>query len=72
MQDTVIIARRRRGKDYWEGYSMVDTATALEWQKEARASGVIAKIFADMTAYRADCKRMLDMIEAKCAARKTA
>ncbi len=62
---TVIIAHRRRGRDYWDGYTVRTETEAKEYMASLRSRGRIARSFPDMLAYRADCNRMLDLWEKK-------
>lgn len=62
---TVIIAHRRRGQDYWEGYSELLTSEAEEWVGYYRNLCRIVKVFPSMAEYRADCDKLLDNWEAK-------
>ena len=65
MNNTVIIAHRRRGQDYWEGYTERTKSEAKEWVNYFRSSGNIVKVFPSLIEYRSDCGRLLDKIEAK-------
>ena len=69
---TVIIAHRRRGHDYWEGYIERLEAEAKEWVDYFRSLIQTAKIFPSMTEYRADCNKRLDKWETKHISRKGA
>ena len=65
MESTVIIAHRRRGQDYWDGYSEKSNSEAKKWIDYYRSLGRIAKIFPNIIEYRADCEKRLDKWEAK-------
>jgi hypothetical protein len=71
-EKTVIIANRRRGSDYWEGYIERFEAEAKEWMDYYRGVGQIVKIFSSMNEFRADCEKLLDKWEAKRARDKDA
>ena len=62
---SVIIAHRRRGQDYWEGYAERSEGGAKEWVDYFHSLGQIVKVFPSMTDYRADCNKRLDKLEAK-------
>ena len=59
----MIIANRRRGKDYWEGYAERLVSEANEWVSYYRSLGQIAKVFTGMAEFRADCNKRLDKRE---------
>jgi hypothetical protein len=65
LKKTVIIANRRRGIDYWEGYAERLEAEAKEWMDYYHSTGQIVKVFPSMIKYRADCEKLLDKWEAK-------
>lgn len=60
MESTVIIANRRRGQDYWEGYTERPEAESKNWIDYYRGLGQIAKVFPSMAEYRANCEKLLD------------
>ena len=62
---TVIIAHRRRGYDYWEGYTERSESDAKELVAYYHSLGQIAKVFPSMTEYRTDCIKRLDKWEVK-------
>ena len=70
MTSTVIIAHRRRRRDYWEGYAERPEAEAKDWLDYFRSVSQIAKVFSSMTEYRLDCNKRLDKWQAKRASRK--
>ena len=57
---SIIIAHRRRGNGYWEGYVERPETEAKEWLSYYRNIDRIAKIFSNMAEYRADCNKRLD------------
>jgi hypothetical protein len=61
---TVIIAHRRRGQDYWEGYNEQSEADSNSLIAYYRSIGQIVKVFPSMTEYRADCNGRLDKKDA--------
>ncbi len=70
MTKTVIIAHRRRGAGYWEGYGERPEADADEWLGYFRGLGQIAKAFPTMSAFQRDCERLLDRLEKRDKRRK--
>lgn len=57
MENTVIIARRRKGRDMWEGYDLVSVLDKKEELMRWREMGRICKAFPSLSAYRADVDR---------------
>lgn len=64
-EKTVIIAHRRRGSDYWEGYTERSEMETHEWVDYYRSIGQIVKVFSGINEFRADCNRMLDKWDTK-------
>ena len=62
---TVIIASRRRGQDYWEGYTERLESDAKELVCYYRSLGRIVKVFPGIIEYRDDCNKRLDKWEAE-------
>jgi hypothetical protein len=62
---TVIIAHRRRGKDYWEGYTEKPATHEKEELAYYRGIGHIARSFPSISAFRDNCNNILDRLEAK-------
>ncbi len=63
MEKTVIIAHRRKGSDYWEGYSERTIAEADSWVDYFHSLGQIVKVFRGLSEFRADCIKLLDCWE---------
>jgi hypothetical protein len=61
----VIIANRRKGINYWEGYAERRETEIKEWIDYYRSIGQIVKTFPSMIEYRANCEKLLDKWEAK-------
>lgn len=59
-EKTVIIAHRRRGSDYWEGYTERAETESNIWVDYFHSIGQIVKVFPGISEYRADCNKMLD------------
>ena len=59
-EKTVIIAHRRRGSDYWEGYTERSETDASSWVDYYHSLGQIVKVFQNISDFRADCNRLLD------------
>ena len=62
---TVIIAHRRRGQDYWDGYEERAENETKGIVSYYRSIGRIVKVFPSIVEYRADCNKKLDKWEAK-------
>ncbi len=62
-EETVIIAHRRKGSDYWEGYSERTVAEADSWVAYFHSLGQIVKVFHGLGEFRADCNKLLDRWE---------
>ena len=64
-EKTVIIAHRRIGQDYWEGYAERPESEVENWVDYFGNLGQIARKFASITDYRADCCKLLDEWDSK-------
>ncbi len=62
-EETVIIAHRRKGSDYWEGYSERTVAEADSWVAYFHSLGQIVKVFHGLGEFQADCNKLLDRWE---------
>lgn len=60
VEKTVIIAHRRRGSDYWEGYTERSEKEIHVWVDYYHSTGQVAKIFPNISEFRIDCNKMLD------------
>lgn len=60
VEKTVIVAHRRRGSDYWEGYTECSEMETHKWVDYYRSIGQIVKVFPSISKFRADCNKMLD------------
>lgn len=60
MEKTVVIAHRRRGSNYWEGYTERAETESNSWVDYFHSIGQIVKIFPDTNEFRADCNKLLD------------
>ncbi len=65
LEETVIIAHRREGSDYWEGYSERTVAETDSWVNyfHFHSLGQIVKVFRGLGEFRADCNKLLDRWE---------
>lgn len=59
VEKIVIIAHRRRGSDYWEGYTKHSEIETHEWVDYFHSIGQIVKVFPSISEFRADCNRLL-------------
>ena len=58
MNNTVIIANRGRGRDFWINHFECPETEANEWVAYYQSRRQIAKIFKNITEYQADCNRL--------------
>ena len=65
MNNTVIIANRGRGRDFWINHFECPETEANEWIVYFRNRRQVAKVFPSLAEYRADCERLRAKWEAE-------
>lgn len=60
MEQTVIIASKRKGHKMWEGYTQVAKPAAKAELARRRAMGRTCKVFPDINAYREDVRKRIE------------